>query len=679
LRKPKNNTPTVVIVGLGRFGKQHLETWRLLAKEGLVEVAGAVASGQQNIDALRSQYDIPIFAGLESVPWDKVTAVDVVTPSLTHHAIASRCLPHAHVLLEKPLGMSRRETRAMVRQAGSSGNILMVNHLYRFHPTLEGLRRAVKKEPSHPILIVGSFLNPLEAGVEQYSANHEFLHYFDIVDYLFGQSPEIVSVESFSHVNEVSLRYSSGMNVVLELGWRGDQRVRQLELHYSQKKLHADFQGNILTISDPAGRVRTLEDRGCRPLEAALRSFLAAIRGRKVSYPDVHIGARIVDVALRAMPGPRKSLPRAAIIGGGIFGSSCALEMARYCDVVLAERHSELLTEASANNQLRHHSGFHYPRSLETLQEILSCRAEFDSVYGPAVVRNVGSYYCTSARAKEITGERYLGFCRENRLPFSVQAPPAGLVEPSRISLSLSTDEQVLDITRLREMIRTRLQNTERLEIRMKTEVVSGEFGSRGEKRLRFRTGNRTKIESFDYLINATYANSNIISGWFGFPVRRLRFDLCEMLLLEIPMPNLSITILDAPFVSLMSTGQNNQFLLYQVHDAVMKSLVTEDGLPPYWSQIQSNRLNVMRHATEYLPILRDARYLGSRYGNRVVTAFNEDYDGRPTVITRHGFGCWSVLGGKIATCVSNAREIALQIFPEAAVGESTPAAKNAS
>src|SRR5206468_3876156 len=76
-------------------------------------------------------------------------------------------------------------------------------------------------------------------------------------------------------------------------------------------------------------------------------------------------------------------------------------------------------------------------------------------------------------------------------------------------------------------------------------------------------------------------------------------------------------------------------------------------------------------HMSEYLPVMGSARYLESRFGIRTVMAYNEDYDGRPTVVTRHGFGCWSVLGGKITTCVSNAREIVTEMFPQSAESNS--------
>ena len=67
----------------------------------------------------------------------------------------------------------------------------------------------------------------------------------------------------------------------------------------------------------------------------------------------------------------------------------------------------------------------------------------------------------------------------------------------------------------------------------------------------------------------------------------------------------------------------------------------------------------MLLQSSRYLPILKQAEVMESRYATRAVSAFAEDFDARPTVIRDHGFGCWSILGGKIITCVSNAREIA--------------------
>ena len=78
----------------------------------------------------------------------------------------------------------------------------------------------------------------------------------------------------------------------------------------------------------------------------------------------------------------------------------------------------------------------------------------------------------------------------------------------------------------------------------------------------------------------------------------------------------------------------------------------------------------MLRHAAEYLPVLEHASDVESRWVTKALGAYARDFDSRPTVVTDHGFGCWSVLGGKIITCVSNAREIVRLIAAEQGVAE---------
>jgi hypothetical protein len=125
------------------------------------------------------------------------------------------------------------------------------------------------------------------------------------------------------------------------------------------------------------------------------------------------------------------------------------------------------------------------------------------------------------------------------------------------------------------------------------------------------------------------------------------------------------VTIMDGPFTSLVGMGSDDLFMLSHIHDSVLRSVITEDGLPPKWGAIRSNRENMLRHSSRYLPILKQATVVESRYATRTVNAYARDFDARPTVLRSHGFGVWSVLGGKILTCVTNAREIAHEILAE--------------
>ena len=92
--------------------------------------------------------------------------------------------------------------------------------------------------------------------------------------------------------------------------------------------------------------------------------------------------------------------------------------------------------------------------------------------------------------------------------------------------------------------------------------------------------------------------------------------------------------------------------------------------MPPDWGKIESNRENMLNSSRRYMPILEKAEVVESRYATRAVNAFARDFDARPTVVRDHGFGCWSVLGGKILTCLSNAREIADSIRSDIGIAE---------
>jgi hypothetical protein len=321
--------------------------------------------------------------------------------------------------------------------------------------------------------------------------------------------------------------------------------------------------------------------------------------------------------------------------------------------------------ETSATNQQRHHSGFHYPRSYDSIAEIRAARQIFEEEYADAIDRRFPAYYCTSASGIEIPAERYLAACQSNGLSYSITDPPPAIVDASAVSLCLKTDEAVYDVLRLREIVSERLSRNPAVRCQLRTTVVSGVITNDGAKRLTLNGPGGTIEESFDYLVNATYTHRNLVAQWFGFPIEPLRFDLYEHLLLRLPIPQVCVTIIDGPFTSLTGTGHENLFLLSHIHDSVSRSVIPDDGMPPRWSSPVSNRANMLRHAARYLPILGEAFDTQSRWTTRAVNAFARDFDARPTVISDHGFGCWSVLGGKVITSVANARDIAREIRAE--------------
>lgn len=674
--KLKPIPPTLLLIGVGHFGRVHLEEWQKLEQEGRVRIKGLVVASEKSRRALARQTGLPVHRDFSPAVLAGVDAVDISTPTASHADLVAACLPQAHVFVEKPLCEDPRRAKAMYDLADRHGRVLMAGHIYHHQPLTELLRQTLRSRDEAPAQLQLTFTNPADEYRPGLDPFLEWSHAFDLVREV--TSVPVISCRAWRQgvLAEASIATRDGMRGVLRLGWQGLERARRVQLAYPDLRIGCDYLDGSFVETRRDGVAKRFLGHRPSALRSELVTFLSAIAGRGEITPkreQVLEVLSLMDRARRSVGvetvGRAKSpstRPRVAILGGGVFGATCALELSRTCDVTLYERHSALLTEASYLNQWRHHSGFHYPRSIETIQEVQAAKGDFESVFEPVILRDIDAYFAVSAFGKEITPERYLATCKANGLKFRVVRPPANIVYPDRVSVCLHTDEAVVEIDRLTRLLMRKLKGSRHVELRLGSEVRGARLLADGRKRLAVRGAGGEAAEEFDFLVNATYANSNRIGHWLGFPLRPLRFDLLELAVYRIPnAPRFMMTVLDAPFTSLTSLGSDDLFMLSHIHQSVLASQVTKDGLPPRWGKLGSNRDNLLRHGLRYLPILKEASYVESRVGVRTVEAYSEDFDGRPTVVTPHGFGCWSVLGGKIITAVSNARELASAIAQE--------------
>lgn len=673
--------PKILIIGVGHFGYQHFLEWQKLSDDGKVVIEGLVVASDESCNRLQKITDLPIHIGFNISLLENIDAVDIVTPSNTHFELVSACLPYVDVLVEKPLCMDHTQAKELFLLAKKNNRCLMVGHIYRYHPLTKALKEKIKDFSISPDLVTIEFTNPHQEHITNLDPFLEWTHVFDLLNDAFPSTIKSCNAWSDGHLAESSITTQTGVNAVLRSGWTGTEKARKLSVYYADYRFQADFQDGALIIKKRNQTEKHFVGSAPQTLHLELTAFLQTIEKRTVSFPSAEQVLATLQLASCAKDSAQATLdrvstgskqrPKVAIIGGGVFGATCAIELSQNYDVTLFERNEKLLSEASYFNQWRHHSGFHYPRSIETIQEVQLAKIEFESVFEDAIKRDIDAYFAVSGLGSEISKERYLATCDATGLKYDVVDPPAGIVYPEKLSVCLHTDEAVVDIDHLTEILMSRIAKSSHIELRLNCEVLTGNIVSEGAKELVFKQEGVGRRENFDFLINASYANSNIISKWFNFPVRPLRFDRLELAVYEIPhAPRFMMTLLDAPFTSLTSLGHDDLFMLSHIHQSVLASQVTADGLPPKWDEAQLNYDNLLRHGLRYLPILKNARYVESRIGIRTVTAYSEDFDGRPTVVMPHGFGCWSILGGKIITAVSNAREIKRAIALECGIGE---------
>jgi FAD dependent oxidoreductase len=331
---------------------------------------------------------------------------------------------------------------------------------------------------------------------------------------------------------------------------------------------------------------------------------------------------------------------RVAVVGGGVFGCTIAVDLARAGAAVdLFEARHDILDGATGRCQARLHSGFHYPRCDVTAAAARDGAVEFAARYRRAVER-VRRHFYVVADGGKTTPDEYLAFCDRLGLPYEVADPP-GQVHTS--GLCVRVPERLIDVPVLRRQIR-------------------GDLARAG---VSVRLGQPVELErlaGYDTIVNATYGR------WWPAP---LRFEVCEVALVELGRyQGDSIVVLDGEFVSLDPVGR--LYALYDVRHSVhacnvgMAAEVPDVYRPLLGRQVVRTPLSnveaMLESAGRFLWGLDPGGqgvsiWHGSLWSVRAVLPGVDATDERPTLIERDG-NVVHVLSGKICTAVSAARQV---------------------
>jgi len=134
----------VLIVGVGSIGERHLRCFRATgrAEVSFVEIDDELRQGV----AERYSVHNP-FGDLDAALNDPPELAVIATPAPSHVPLAIRLVgAGAHVLIEKPLSTSLDAIDRLRQAVREQGATVGVAYVYRCHPSLEAMRRAILTE-----------------------------------------------------------------------------------------------------------------------------------------------------------------------------------------------------------------------------------------------------------------------------------------------------------------------------------------------------------------------------------------------------------------------------------------------------------------------------------------------------------------------------------------------------
>lgn len=134
------------LLGVGHLGKIHL---RLLLEIPEWEVVGIYDANAEIAAKVGETMGVKVFESVEELIAN-VDAVDIVTPTTTHYALAKQVMEAGkHVFIEKPLTHTLTQAEALMQLAAQQQLIVQVGHVERFNPAF----LAIENRPMTPMFV----------------------------------------------------------------------------------------------------------------------------------------------------------------------------------------------------------------------------------------------------------------------------------------------------------------------------------------------------------------------------------------------------------------------------------------------------------------------------------------------------------------------------------------------
>lgn len=338
---------------------------------------------------------------------------------------------------------------------------------------------------------------------------------------------------------------------------------------------------------------------------------------------------------------------RVAVAGAGIYGTTIATRLAARGHQVHLFDPLGILCAASGINQYRVHSGYHYPRSPETIAETQEAQAEFVETYAAAIVRNLLHLYAIPRALSLTSPAEFEAIMKKHSLSLYPCRPD--WMDFDFIDACYRVNEFIYDPEILRDLVVERL---------CATRVSYHQIDFRPEMR-----------PEFDYVILATYGLGPS-RGMF----RSAKIQVAEKILIQLPaaLRCVALVVVDGPFTAFDPYGNSGRSLFGSAKNTNHWTTTDPDEPVPQqfaallngraFEKVSFTRFTSMREdAALAVPSAREAVYLGSRFTLRVVE--DNPRDDRRTLYIQEALPReLHIFSGKVVGAVKAARLVCERI-----------------
>jgi len=244
------------LLGAGHLGKIHL---KLIKEIEQFEFAGFYDSDPETSRKVSEEFQVAAWDSAEALI-DAVDAVDIVTPTISHHHYAKQALEKGkHIFIEKPLTNTVDEARELRDMVEARGLQAQVGHVERFNPAF----LAVADRGLEPMFIEGHRLakyNP--RGTDVSVVLDLMIHDLDVILRMVNSPISHISASGVAVISETPdianarIEFENGCVANLTASRISVKNMRRLRMFQKNTYLAVDFlekKSEIFNITEEEG------------------------------------------------------------------------------------------------------------------------------------------------------------------------------------------------------------------------------------------------------------------------------------------------------------------------------------------------------------------------------------------------------------------------------------------
>lgn len=259
---PTGYAMKVAVVGVGRWGINHvrvLSEIRRSERDLMIDEIIVVDADRSRAKHVADLFSVSFADALDDLAKSKVDAAIVAVPTVYHHSISIKLLPHMNVLVEKPIAARLEEAEEMGRLAEREGRLLAVGHVEKFNPVVLALKDRIEGEEVVHVSAQRVGPGPPSGYTLNLGVAHDLLiHDVDVACYLLGEPPTQVVARAWlderteleTDIAAIFVFESKGVYGDFRASWRTSPNLKRrvFTVQLEDKVLEADYILQTLTL-----------------------------------------------------------------------------------------------------------------------------------------------------------------------------------------------------------------------------------------------------------------------------------------------------------------------------------------------------------------------------------------------------------------------------------------------